>query len=80
MGRKENGVPADEVKTIRALVKNRMDILMLSTYEWVHFGLYDVLTQMKFLTWTTGWTFGRFYDYAMEIANRGTMRDSEDQT
>jgi len=67
----DSGVPADEVKKIRTLVGNRMYALGFATWEWVHFGLYDVLSQMRPHTWTTGWTFARFYAYAMELANRG---------
>ena len=71
----DNGVPADEVEKIRALVNHRMFNLTFQTWEWVHYGLYDVLETMQPHTWTTGWTFDRFYAYAMELANRGTVSD-----
>ena len=66
-----SGVSREAVWEMRKLVGTRMRILTYRTWEWVYYGLYDVLDQMRTLTFTTGWAFDRFYDHAMALANRG---------
>lgn len=61
------GVPRDEVASIRERVEWRMLALTAVTWEWVYYGLYDVLTVMRSTD---------FYAYAMRIADRGPVRPS----
>ena len=66
-----NGISEEEVSEMRRLVGTRMRLLTYQTWEWAYFGLFDVLEQMLPLTFTTGWAFDRFYDHALELADRG---------
>jgi hypothetical protein len=68
---KRNGVSQSEVDEMRNLVGTRMRILTFHTWEWVYYGLFDVLTQMSPLTFTTGWSFEDFYVHALALADRG---------
>lgn len=71
-----NGVSKEEIDEMRRLVGTRMRLLTYQTWEWAYFGLYDVLEQMRTLTFTTGWAFDRFYDHALELADRGNATDA----
>jgi hypothetical protein len=64
-----HGVSETEVEQIRKRVGGRMFWHTFRTWEWVYYGLYDVLTVMQpsFFGKTS---FRRFYSEAMEIALR----------
>ncbi len=70
----ENGVGRAEARAIRERVERRMLALTTATWEWVHYGLHDVLTVMRPFTFTTGVSFARFYDEAMQLAERGRVQ------
>ena len=67
----ESGVPEDEVARIRRLVNGPMLLWTAITWEWCHYGLYDVLSQMKPWGWWGRPRFARFYSEAMDLADRG---------
>jgi hypothetical protein len=69
-----NGVSRAETQAMRELVGPRMLALTAVTWEWQHYGLYDVLDVMRPFTFTTGWSFSRFYEEAMRLADRGGVR------
>ncbi|HEX8441411.1 hypothetical protein [Archangium sp.] len=70
----ENGVSRAEVQAIRERVEERMLALTAATWEWVHYGLHDVLTVMRPFTFFTGGSFARFYAEAMQLAERGQVQ------
>lgn len=69
-----NGVSRAETQAMRELVGKRMLALTAMTWEWMHYGLYDVLVAMKPFTFTTGWPFSRFYEESMRLADRGGVQ------
>lgn len=69
-----NGVSRAETQAMRDLVGKRMLALTTMTWEWQHYGLYDVLSAMRPFTFTTGWSFSRFYAESMRLADRGSAR------
>ncbi|XXF75664.1 hypothetical protein P2318_21695 [Myxococcaceae bacterium GXIMD 01537] len=70
----ENGIRREETTALRALVERRMLTLTAFTWEWIHYGLFDVLQAMTPWTFTTGTSFRRFYEEAMRVADRGGTR------
>jgi hypothetical protein len=75
----QHGVSRAETQAMRELVGNRMLALTAVTWEWQHYGLYDVLEAMEPFTFTTGWSFARFYEEAMRLANRGGARPATEE-
>lgn len=69
-----NGVSRAETKAMRERVGKRMLALTVATWEWQHYGLYDVLSVMRPFTFTTGSSFSRFYEEAMRLADRGGVQ------
>lgn len=69
----DNGVTRAETMRWRKLVGKRMLWLTVCTWEWVYYGIYDVLTAMRPFTFTTGWTFERFRSEAQQLADRGRV-------
>ncbi len=67
----ENEVPRKEAAQVREALKFRMLMLAAVTWEWVHFGMFDALSQMKGFPFLEGWSFDRFYEYAMSLGGRG---------
>jgi hypothetical protein len=65
------GVSRAETQAMRERVGKRMLALTSVTWEWQHYGLYDVLSVMRPFTFTTGGSFARFYEEAMRLAERG---------
>jgi hypothetical protein len=72
-----NGVSRAETQAMRALVGKRMLTLTAMSWEWQHYGLYDVLSAMRPFTFTTGWSFSRFYEESMRLAERGAVLPSD---
>jgi hypothetical protein len=72
----ENGVAPEEVKRMRELVGLRMWMLTFATWEWMHYGLFDVFKVMKPFCILSGWTFTAFQKHAMELARRPTPTPS----
>jgi hypothetical protein len=68
-----NGVSRAETQAMRELVGKRMLALTVATWEWQHYGLHDVLSAMRPFTFTTGWSFSRFYEESMRLADRGGL-------
>jgi hypothetical protein len=66
-------VPRKEADQVREALKFRMLMLTAITWEWQHYGMFDALSQMKGFPFLSGWTFARFYDYAMSLAGRGSV-------
>jgi len=75
----QQGVSRAETQAMRELVGKRMLALTAVTWEWQHYGLYDVLGAMKPFTFTTGWSFERFYEEAMRLANRGGVQPATEE-
>jgi hypothetical protein len=75
----QHGVGRAETQAMRELVGKRMLALTAVTWEWQHYGLYDVLGAMKPFTSTTGWSFERFYEEAMRLANRGGAQPATEE-
>lgn len=67
-------VPRKEADQVREALKYRMLMLTAVTWEWAHYGMFDALSQMKGFPFLSGWTFARFYDYAMSLAGRGSVQ------
>jgi hypothetical protein len=67
-------VPRKETDQVREALKFRMLMLTAITWEWQHYGMFDALSQMKGFPFLSGWTFARFYDYAMSLAGRGSVK------
>ncbi|WP_309897637.1 hypothetical protein [Archangium sp.] len=74
-----HGVSRAETQAMRELVGRRMLMLTAVTWEWQHYGLYDVLGAMKPFTFTTGWSFERFYAEAMRLAARGGTQPATEE-
>jgi hypothetical protein len=70
------GVSRAETQAMRALVGKRMLARTWASWEWQHYGLYDVLSAMRPFTFTTGWSFSRFYAESMRLAERGGVQPS----
>jgi len=69
---KERGSLTDaEIDAIRAQVDKRMMWMTVATWEWQHYGLYDVLCAMKPKTWFGRREWTAFYADAMRIGTRG---------
>ncbi|MCY1075326.1 hypothetical protein [Archangium lansingense] len=66
-----NGVSRAETQAMRERVGKRMLALTTLTWEWQHYGLYDVLSAMRPFTFITGGSFSRFYEESMRLADRG---------
>lgn len=64
-----HGVGRSEVKQIRMRVGRRMLWYTTMTWEWVYYGLFDVLTVMQPLLSGRA-SYRRFYSEAMEVALR----------
>ena len=75
----QHGVGRAETQAMRELVGKRMLALTAVTWEWQHYGLYDVLGAMEPFTFTTGWSFERFYEEAMRLANRGGAQPATEE-
>lgn len=69
----ENGVDEIETTRIRRLVGSPMLAWTLISWEWEYYGLFDALCQMRALGWLKLRRFERFYDQAMDLANRGNV-------
>lgn len=74
-----NGVSRAETRAMRKLVGKRMLARTALSWEWQHYGLYDVLDAMRPFTFTTGWSFARFYDESMRLADRGSTRPETEE-
>ncbi len=77
---KERGSLTDaEIDAIRAKVDKRMMWMTVATWEWQHYGLYDVLSAMKpkFFSGRASWR--SFYAQAMKIALRSETFPDDDQ-
>ena len=72
----ETGVSRAETRAMRERVADRMLAFTAITWEWVHYGLYDVLSVMKSSTFFLDRSFPRFYEEAMRLAERGDTRPS----
>jgi hypothetical protein len=70
----QHEVPRKETDQVREALKFRMLMLTAVTWEWQHYGMFDALCQMKGFPFLSGWTFSRFYDYAMSLAGRGSVK------
>jgi hypothetical protein len=66
-----HGVSRDETQAMRKRVEKRMLALTAATWEWVHYGLYDVLEVMRPLTFLGRGGYSEFYEEAMRLADRG---------
>jgi hypothetical protein len=75
----QHGVSRAKTQAMRELVGKRMLALTAVTWEWQHYGLYDVLGAMKPFTFTTGWSFERFYEEAMRLAARGGTQPATEE-
>lgn len=69
-----NGVSRAETQAMRERVGKRMLALTARTWEWQHYGLYDVLSAMRPFTFITGSSFSRFYEESMRLAERGGVQ------
>ncbi len=70
----QHQVPRREADQVREALKFRMLMLTAVSWEWQHYGMFDALWQMKGFPFLSGWTFARFYDYAMSLAGRGSVK------
>lgn len=64
------GITREETRAMRERVGARMLSLTAMTWEWAHYGLYDVLDVMRPFPLFPG-GFARFYEEAMRLADRG---------
>ncbi len=77
---KERGSLTDtEIDAIRAKVDKRMMWMTAATWEWQHYGLYDVLSAMKPKLFFGRASWRAFYAQAMEIALRSETFPGDDQ-
>lgn len=60
-----------EIREIRQRVSRRMWNLTFATWEWQHYGLYDLLLSSQPRWFRTRPKWRRFYEQSMEIANKG---------
>lgn len=60
-----------EIRNIRKRVSRPMWIFTFATWEWQHYGLYDLLLSSQPRWFQTRSTWRRFYEQSMEIANKG---------
>lgn len=60
-----------EIREIRQRVSRRMWNLTFATWEWQHYGFYDLLLAMQPRWFRTRPKWRRFYEQSMEIANKG---------
>lgn len=68
----EMGISDAETTAWRARVSGRMEALTVASWEWVHYGLYDVLFATKtFHPWNGLLHAQPFYDEVMAVARRG---------
>lgn len=70
----ENGVSRAEVQAIRERVGKRMLVLTAITWEWTHYGLYDVLIAMRPRLFGSRRAFEQFTQEAMRLADRGHVQ------
>ncbi len=69
-------VPRKEAEQVREALKFRMMMLTAVAWNLPRFGLFDALGQMKGFPFLPGWSFDRFYEYAMSLGGRGTVKPS----
>ena len=60
-----------EIRNIRKKVSRSMWIFTFATWEWQHYGLYDLLLSSQPRWFRTRPKWRRFYEQSMEIANKG---------
>ncbi len=65
----ELGIDREEVERVRRRVRGSMVALTAWTWEWIHYGLFDVLEVMRPFD-------PQFYRYAMGLADRGATTPS----
>ncbi len=73
----EQGLTEEEVAGLRNRVGARMLSLTAVTWEWVYYGLFDVLEAMRPRLFPAGRRFATFYDEAMAIAGLGKCQPSD---
>lgn len=66
-----NGVSREETRAMRERVGGRMLRMTALTWEWQHYGLFDVLRALQPFSFGA---FTRFYAEAMRLADRGGTR------
>lgn len=71
------GIPEQDVTALRKLVRRRMTWLTLDSWEWVHYGLADLLDAMKPPVILRPAKWDTFYRMAMAVAVRGCDGASE---
>lgn len=68
----EMGIPPEETARWRKRVEPRMMALTAATWEWVDYGLFDLLWATRSFSLSDGWLRPQpFYDAVMEVARRG---------
>jgi hypothetical protein len=72
----QNGIPRDEAAAIRATVRKPMLAYNSIIWDWVHLGMYDLLSAHLHLRRTVSEAaFVEFYRWAQEIAQRAGINE-----